>query len=133
MLDQVDRLLEFYKAQKMWDSPAIDQGKKIYRRINYLKIDAKSAIETPATYKVGRLVKALRENVTMEEVAADFARNVDMAPVFLELLAKDIDEERKAKKKKSKKKTPDEPPEDPGKEKGITIVNVGSDSFLMCS
>lgn len=113
--EEVQRLLEYYKTEKMWDVPPVVQGKQIFRRINYLKIDAKSSIETPASFKVARIAKALRQNVSMDEVAADFARI--MAPVFLELLANDIDEERKTKKKKPKKKTPDEPSEDPEKEK----------------
>ena len=115
MLDQLQRLLEFYKLQKMWDSPPIEQGKQVYRRINYLRINAKSAVETPATARVDRIVKAFRENVTMEEVAADYARI--MAPVFLELLAEDIDDERKEKKKKAKKKKLEDSPEDPEPEK----------------
>lgn len=113
--EEVQRLLEYYKTKRMWDVPPIVQGKQIFRRINYLKIDAKSAIETPASFKAACIAKALRQNVSMDEVAADFARI--MAPVFLELLANDIDEKRNTKKKKPKKKTPDEPTEDPEKEK----------------
>ncbi|MCK9409855.1 MAG: hypothetical protein M0R68_12060, partial [Bacteroidetes bacterium] len=113
--EQVRSLLEYYNAEKLWNSPSIQQGRQIYRRINYLKIDSTSAVETPASHKVDRIVKALRENVTMDEVAADYARI--MAPVFLELLAKDIDEGRKIKKKKSKKKKLQDPPEGQEKEK----------------
>ena len=85
--DPVESLLEFYKAKGMWDAPALTMGKHVSRRINYIKADAKSAVETKASFQVERIVKALRENVTMDEVAIEFARIV--APEFLEFLAKE--------------------------------------------
>ncbi|MDP1675334.1 MAG: hypothetical protein Q8L88_00600 [Bacteroidota bacterium] len=115
MLETIQNLLEFYKSKGMWTTPSIEQGKQIFRRISSIKFDATSAVETPASHKVERIVKALRQNVTMEEVTAEYARI--MAPVFLDLIAKEIDEERDKKKKKEKKKTPDDETESSDKEK----------------
>jgi hypothetical protein len=88
--DPVESLLEFYKAKGMWDSLALSMGKHVRRRINYIKRDAKSAVETKASYQVERIVKALRENVTIEQVREEYARI--MAPVFWELIAKEAKE-----------------------------------------
>ena len=88
--DPVESLLEFYKAKGLWDAPALAMGKHVSRRINYIKADAKSAVETKASYQIERIVKALRENVTIEQVREEYARI--MAPVFLELIAKEMDE-----------------------------------------
>ena len=66
----------------------------------------------------------------MDEVAEDYA--LIMAPVFLELLVKDIDEGRKEKKKTPQKKTDKIPSEVQKKKKEITI-DVGSDLISTCS
>ena len=66
----------------------------------------------------------------MDEVAEDYA--LIMAPVFLELLVKDIDEGRKGKKKTPQKKTDKIPSEVQKKKKEITI-DVGSDLISSCS
>ena len=87
LADPVESLLEFYESKGILDSPALAMGKHVSRRINYIKRDAKSAVETKASYQVERIVKALRENVTKQQVAEEYARI--MAPVFLELMAKD--------------------------------------------
>ena len=102
--EQMDRILEFYKVEKMWDSPVIEIGKQIKRRITYIIRTAESEIETPATHKTELIVKALRDNVSYEEVKADYARII--APIFRELLAEEIEAEKEAAKKKSKKKSP---------------------------
>ncbi len=102
MLDQIQRLTEFYKIRKLWDSPPIRNGRKITREIEKQIILAPEKIEGPATHKVERVVDALTQNVTKEEVMADFARII--APVFREIIAKEESEEKESKSKKRKKK-----------------------------
>jgi hypothetical protein len=100
--DQIQRILEFYKAKRMWDSPPIELGKRVSRRINYIIKETKPAKETPATHKTDKIIKVLRSNVSFEEVKADYARII--APIFWEMMAKEIDEEKAAKKKKKRGK-----------------------------
>lgn len=100
--EQILRILEFYKAKKMWDAPPINLGKRLLRRLDYVIAETKPAKETPATHKTDHIVKALRSNVSFEEVKADYARII--APVFREMMAKEIDEEKALKEKKKKKR-----------------------------
>jgi hypothetical protein len=107
--EQINRLLEYYKVLKLWDSPSVEVGKKVLRKITYFIAQTAPAVETPATHKTEHIVKALRSNVSFEEVKADYARI--LAPIFRELMAKEIDEEKPKKKKKRDRKLPTEGPD----------------------
>jgi hypothetical protein len=98
---ELERILEFYKVKKLWTHPVIKSGRDLFHQIFMLKQTAKDIVETPATHKTDRIVKALRSNVSFQEVKADYARII--APILRELLAKEIDEENPKEKKRSKK------------------------------
>ncbi len=103
LLDPLQRITEFYKIRKLWDSPPVRFGRRIAQEIERQKELAPDKIEGPATHKAERIVSALSQNVTKEEVRADFARLI--APVFREIIAKEEAVEEEAKNKKSKKKS----------------------------
>jgi hypothetical protein len=103
--DELERILEFYKVNKLWNQPAINAGKQLLHDVVALKRTAIDAVETPATHKTNHIVDALHSNVSMDEVQADFARII--TPYLLEQIAEEEKRDPKKKKKKQKAKNPE--------------------------
>lgn len=95
---QVANLVDFYKGTEIWNSPAIKIGKHILKRTAYLRSIIKPVTKVPTASKTTRLLIALRENATFEDVKAEYARI--MAPIFRELIAEEIESKKAADKSK---------------------------------
>lgn len=107
---ELKRILYFYKINKQWINPSIVNMRFLSNDIDELIEFAPIQIEGPATHRTDKIVDSLQNNVSMDEVKAEFARII--TPYLLEALS----ENEEKPKKKSKKKKKKEPEIEPDKE-----------------
>ena len=104
--DSLERILNFYRVGDLWDSQPIQIGNDLLRKLQSMIEDAPSLEETRATFSVKKIYSAIYDNMTIQEVRAEFARLLE--PTFRDLLE---EEEEKPKKKKKAAKKKRKPPE----------------------
>ena len=104
----VERLVQFYKVNGLWNDPGIQVGRHMLDEIVDLEPTAKVVIETRASHTVAKLAELLDQDVSIEEVRADVARI--LAPILREMIdkgSKSKKSEKDGKKRKKRKKKKD--------------------------